>query len=48
MRKISAASAIIGFALMVTDYNGGPWVGTFVGLALFVAGAATFLRGWKR
>lgn len=47
--KILAAFFMgIGFLLMLTEYHGGLWAGTFLGLAMFAAGAAGLYCGEKK
>lgn len=37
-----------GFLLMLTEYHGGPWAGTILGLAMFAAGTASLFCGAKK
>lgn len=47
--KILAAFLMgIGFLLMLTERQGGPWAGTLLGLAMFAAGAAGLYCGAKK
>ena len=47
--KILAAFLMgFGFLLMLTEYHGGPWAGTFLGLAMFAAGAVALFCGAKK
>lgn len=39
IRNISAGISALGFLLMLTEENGGPWAGTYLGLALLILGA---------
>ncbi len=44
IRRISAVIAAMGFLFMLTEKAGGPWAGTFIGLAMFCAGVAILKR----
>lgn len=44
IRNLAAGIAALGFLLMLTELNGGPWAGTFLGAALFILGALAALR----
>ena len=45
IRRISAVIAALGFLLMLTEtVDGGPWAGTFVGLAMFCVGVYAMRR----
>lgn len=44
IRNLFAALAFLGFLLALTEQNGGPWAGTYVGAALLILGAAGALR----
>lgn len=47
--KILAAFLMgFGFLLMLTEFHGGPWAGTFLGLLMFAAGAADLFSGLKK
>lgn len=47
--KILAAFLMgFGFLLMLTEFHGGPWAGTFLGLLMFAAGAADLICGAKK
>ncbi len=42
--RLFPALAALGFLLILTERSGGPWAGTFVGLALFLFGSAALSR----
>lgn len=45
IRRISAIISALGFLLMLTEtVDGGPWAGTFIGLALFAGGIVAMRR----
>ena len=44
IRNLAAGIAFLGFLLTLTECNGGPWAGTFIGAALFMLGALAALR----
>ena len=44
MKKLAIAIALIGIVLMLTEKNGGPWVGTVIGTAMMCAGSVVALR----
>lgn len=39
-----AALAFMGFLLTLTEFDGGPWAGTFIGAAMLICGALALLR----
>ena len=39
----AAALAFAGIALMLTEYNGGPWAGTVIGTLMFAYGTLRYL-----
>ena len=45
IKNISAAVAALGFLLLLTELDGGPWAGTYFGAALLILGAVGALRG---
>ena len=45
IKNRSAALAAFGFLLMLIEYRGGPWAGTYIGLILLILGAVGALRG---
>ena len=45
---IAAFMMVFGFVLMLTEFHGGPWAGTFLGLLMFAAGAADLFSGLKK
>lgn len=45
IKNLSAAVAALGFLLLLTELDGGPWAGTYVGAALLILGAVGALRG---
>ena len=38
-RALMSAAAVAGFLLMMTEVNGSPWAGTYIGAAIFAAAA---------
>lgn len=44
IKKLFASIAFLGFILMLTELNGGPWSGTYIGLAMFILGSTAALR----
>lgn len=45
IRNLAAGISFLGFLLMLTEYHGGPWAGTYFGAALLILGAVGALRG---
>lgn len=47
IKNLAAVVAALGFLLLLTELDGGPWAGTFIGAALFMLGALAALRTQK-
>lgn len=45
IKNLFAAVAAFGFLLLLTERNGGPWAGTFIGASLLFLGAVGAFRG---
>lgn len=45
IRNLAAGIAFLGFLLLLTELDGGPWAGTYFGAALLILGAVGALRG---
>lgn len=44
IKNLAAAVAALGFLLLLTELDGGPWAGTYFGAALLILGAVGALR----
>ena len=47
-KKLLIAVALVGFFLMLTERDGGPWAGTVIGAAMMCVGALAALRAARR
>jgi len=45
IKNLAAGIAFLGFLLLLTELDGGPWAGTYFGAALLILGAVGALRG---
>ena len=48
MKKLFIAVALVGFLLMLTERDGGPWSGTVIGAAMMCVGALAALRAARK
>ena len=48
IKRIALAVAAIGILLALTEKGGGPWAGTFIGIALFAFGILVARRNWQK
>lgn len=44
IKNLAAALAALGFLLTLTELHGGPWAGTYIGLAMLTLGALAALN----
>ena len=47
-KKLFIAVALVGFLLMPTERDGGPWAGTVIGATMMCVGALAALRAERR
>ena len=47
MKKLFAVMALVGIFLMLTERNGSPWAGTFIGTAMFAVGTLMLLSAMQ-